>query len=323
MSNETDPQILSPDDAFGALGNETRMEILQTLAESDTPLSFSELREEVGIRDSGQFNYHLNTIEGHFVRKANGQYELRQAGRRVIGAVLSGTITEEPVIEPTQIDHPCPICESPTLIAFSKGRVKHYCTGCAGYYGQTVPSSEPTATGDTLNGKTEYGYLGSFQLPPAGTEGRTPEELFRAASTWGLLNLMTVAVDVCPECSAPLTSGPRVCEEHDSTGNRCEQCNNRHAIQIDFECTNCLYSGQAAFAVALMTDIDVLAFLATHGINPVSPSDPTAYSAALVDSEEELLSTDPFEAQFTLTLDDAALTVTVDADLNVVEVRQS
>lgn len=322
MSDGTETQTLAPDDAFAALGNETRIEILQTLAESDTPLSFSELRDAVGIRDSGQFNYHLDIIEGHFVRKTDGQYELRQAGRRVIGAVLSGAITEEPVVEPTRIDQPCPICDSPTLVAFSEGRVEHYCTGCAGYYGRARPSSEP-ATGDASNGATEYGYLGSFSLPPAGTKGRTPAELFRAASTWGLLDLITVAAGVCPECSASLRQGPRVCEEHDSTGTHCEQCDNRHAIQIEFECTNCLYGGQAAFVIALMADVTVLSFLATHGINPVAPSDPTAYSAALMDSEEELLSADPFEARFTFTLDDAALTVTVDDDLNVVDARQS
>jgi len=316
MSEETEP--LTPDDAFAALGNETRMDILRTLAESDTPLSFSELRDRVGMRDSGQFNYHLDTIEGHFVRKRDGQYELRQSGRRVIGAVLSGAITEDPVIEPARIDHPCPVCDAPTLVGFSEGRVEHYCTGCTGYYGR-----RPIDAGGSSNGAPEYGYLGSFQLPPAGTEGRTPAELFRAASTWELLNLIAAAAGVCPECSAPLEHTPRVCADHDHTDDTCGQCNNYHAIHVEFECTNCLYGGEAAVAIALMADVNVLAFLAANGIHPVSPSDPTAYSATIMDPDEELLSTDPFEARLTLTLDDAALTVTVDDDLNVVDVRES
>ena len=321
MSDGTDAQTLSPDDAFAALGNETRMDILRTLAEADAPLSFSELRERVGVSDSGRFNYHLDTVEGHFVRKTDGEYELRQAGRRVIGAVLSGAITDDPVVEPTEIDDPCPVCGAPTLVAFFEGRVEHYCTECAGYYGRDLPSSESATAGDASSGTPEYGYLGSFQLPPAGTEGRAPGELFRAASTWGLLNLIAVGAGVCPECSAPLASSPRICEGHDSTDDHCEQCNNRHAIQLRFECTNCLYGGEAAFGVALMADVHVLAFLATHGINPVSPSDPATYSAALMNYEEELLSADPFEARFTLALEDgAAVTVTVDDDLNVVEV---
>lgn len=52
MTSEADEEntmILSPDDAFTVVGNDTRMEILQTLGEADQPLSFSELRERIGI----------------------------------------------------------------------------------------------------------------------------------------------------------------------------------------------------------------------------------------------------------------------------------
>jgi hypothetical protein len=317
--NGTDATALSPDNAFAVLGNETRMTILQTLAEADTPLSFSELRERVGMRDSGQFNYHLDEVEGHFVRKTDHGYELRQAGRRVIGAVLSGAITDDPVIEPTRIDNPCPICDAPTLVAFYEGRVEHYCTECAGYYGRDSPSVGDSTSGENSNGTAEYGYLGSFQLPPAGMQGRTPEELFQAGSTWGLLKLMAVATGVCPHCSAPLTTSVRVCEDHGSTGDPCEQCDNRHATQLEFRCTNCLYGGESAFTVTLIANADVLAFLATHGINPVSPSDPTAYAAAIMDNEEELVSVEPFEARFTFAIDDDTLTVTVDDSLTVTE----
>jgi hypothetical protein len=323
MSDGTDARTLSPDDAFAALGNEARMAILRALAEADAPLSFSELRERAGIRDSGRFNYHLDTLEGHFVRKTDGGYELRQAGRRVIGAVLSGAITDDPVVEPTEIDDPCPVCGAPALVAFSEGRVEHYCTECPGYYGRIAASSGSVPADDASGDAPEYGYLGSVRLPPAGTEGRAPAELFRAASTWGLLDLIAVGAGVCPECSAPLADSPQVCEEHGSGGGHCERCDNRHAIQVRFDCTNCLYGGEAAFGVALMADVDVLAFLATHGINPVSPSDPAAYGAALMDYDEELLSTDPFEARFTLTLEGDVLAVTVDDDLNVVEVSRS
>jgi DNA-binding HxlR family transcriptional regulator len=322
MSDGSDAQPLAPDEAFAALGNGTRMEILRALAGSEGPLSFSELRERVGMRDSGQFNYHLDTLEGHFVDKTDGTYELRQAGRQVIGAVLSGAITDSPVIEPTPIESACPVCGAETLVAFWEGRVEHYCSECAGYYGRTVPSSEQRAT-DTAEDPPEYGYLGSFQLPPAGTEGRSPAELYDAASTWGLLKLIAVASGVCPQCSARLDSGPRICEEHEAADGHCEHCDNRHAVQLEFRCTNCLYGGEAAFVVGLLADGEVLAFLATHGVNPVSPSDPAAYSAAIMNYEEELVSADPFEARFTLALDGDELSIAVGSDLNVVEVTEN
>lgn len=63
-----------------------RMEILQTLAEADGSLPFSELRNQVGVKDFGQFNCHLDKLEGYFVSKMDGACDLRQAGARVIEA---------------------------------------------------------------------------------------------------------------------------------------------------------------------------------------------------------------------------------------------
>jgi len=316
MSDENDDQgTLAPDEAFAVLGDETRMAILQALAGADGPLSFSELRDRVGVEDSGRFNYHLGRLEGHFVGATEDGYRLRQPGRRVIAAVRSGAVTDSPVVEPTPVDAACPVCGAGSVVAFRRGSVDHYCPECAGHYGRVTLSGE-SAPGA---GETTYGHLGSFELPPAGTQGRTPEELFRAATTWGLLSLIAVASGVCPHCSAPLTTSPTVCEDHDPAGDHCEACDNRHAVQLSFRCPNCPYGGQAAAAVALLAEGAVLAFLAGRGINPVAPSDPTAYSVALMDYEETVLATDPFEARFTFGVDGDTLTVTVDEELAVVE----
>lgn len=123
-TDETTP--LAPDDAFAVLGNETRMEILQTLGKGDEPLSFSELRDRVGMRDSGQFNYHLGKLQGHFIRKVDDEYELRGAGRRVVEAVLSGALTDDPVVEPTVIDMDCRLCGAPIELGFDHDRVRFY-----------------------------------------------------------------------------------------------------------------------------------------------------------------------------------------------------
>lgn len=321
-ADENSPSTLPPDDAFAVLGNETRMDILQTLGDADGQLSFSELRDRVGMRDSGQFNYHLGKVEGHFVSKTDDGYELRQAGRRVVGTVLSGAVTEDPVVEPTLIDEPCPICDAPSLVAFYQERLDHYCTECAGYYGATTPL-HAKASGDGDSGETrEYGYIGSVPFPPAGLQGRTPEEVFQAACAWFMLELFAVANRVCPRCSAPLSESLSVCESHESTEGVCDECNSRHAVLVNFHCTNCLYEQSGAFGLALMATSDVLRFLLASGINPVSPGSQAAYYAALMDYDEELLSMDPFKARFTFTLDDATLSLTVDDDLEVIDVTR-
>lgn len=98
---------MAPDDAFATLGNETRIEILQTLGATDDPLSLSELRKRVGMRDSGQFNYPLDQLAEHFVEDTHEGYALQRASERIIEAVLSGAVTDTPVIAPTLIGEPC------------------------------------------------------------------------------------------------------------------------------------------------------------------------------------------------------------------------
>ena len=77
VSSDTDPEsvlecteCLDPADAFALIGNETRLAILEALwAADERPVSFSELRRAVGMRDSAQFNYHLQKLTGHFVTR--------------------------------------------------------------------------------------------------------------------------------------------------------------------------------------------------------------------------------------------------------------
>jgi DNA-binding transcriptional ArsR family regulator len=91
-----DSETLSPDAAFATLGSETRFAVLRALAEADDAVSFSALRDRVGMADSGQFNYHLDRLVGHFVERADDGYRLAPAGERVAEAVLSGAVTERP-----------------------------------------------------------------------------------------------------------------------------------------------------------------------------------------------------------------------------------
>jgi len=126
QSNEVDESALSPDDAFAVLGDETRIEILQTLGEADAPLSFSELREHVGTSDSGQFNYHLNKLKGHFIRKADIGYMLSQAGTRMVEAVLSGAVTEAPHVGLTEIDASCHYCGAPIAVIYREPQTPNH-----------------------------------------------------------------------------------------------------------------------------------------------------------------------------------------------------
>lgn len=291
---------LSPNEAFALLGNETRVAILRTLGEVDEPLSFTELRKRVGIRQGAQFNYHLDKLVGHFVRRSERGYELRESGKRIIEAVLSGAVTDDPSIEPTQIDMPCTYCGAPIEISYRQDWLETYCTECAGAYTWKRRESIDQSRG---------GHLGGALLPAAGVIDRTPTEVFIAALSWGHLRLIANAAGFCPACSSSLERRWTVCETHETTDEVCEVCGQRFAVRIHLDCPNCIHRVEGLFVNGIMANTEVQAFLMSHGINLLQPSSNPWWE---FDFDEEVVSTEPLQARFTLSVGDDELVIVLD-----------
>lgn len=72
----------APVETFALLANEDRLAILSATIQAhnrgNVPLSFSELRESVDIRDSGRFSYHLQELTGHLLTRSADGYSLHQ-----------------------------------------------------------------------------------------------------------------------------------------------------------------------------------------------------------------------------------------------------
>lgn len=103
--------VEDPVEAFAVLADETRLDILRTLAEADEPLSFSRLRDRVGVRDSGRFSYHLRQLREYFVRETDGGYELGHAGSRVVAATGARSDQFDSGAEAAaDADAACPVC---------------------------------------------------------------------------------------------------------------------------------------------------------------------------------------------------------------------
>ena len=153
-------------EAFAALGDETRLAVLLARREACDPadpddgVPFSRLRERVGVRDSGRFNYHLDRLEGRFVRRVENGYALRRSGRQLVRTVVAGTSIEEPALEPTGIDADCPFCGAPLAATYEDEWLYRVCTGCLGAY--EGASRCPTAT---LRGRPSPPTTGSTTWP--------------------------------------------------------------------------------------------------------------------------------------------------------------
>lgn len=314
MADPTDVggSFLSPDEAFAVLGNEHRMEMLQILGEAEEPLQFSELREEVDIDDPGNFNYHLNQLKGHFVRQTDDGYELLDPGNRIIQAVVSGGVTETPVLEPTVVDAPCPYCGQSIEIIYGGGRLLIRCTECAGMYAGSETDAPFVDT-------HPYGALGAFLLPPAGVIGRSPRDVLDAATIWAITGYLALGSGVCPGCSMTIDRSLRVCEEHDPTGGNCAVCNTRHAVQVDYVCPHCTFQEVTVPAGwnLFLTVPELMSFLSARGIIPAIP----AWEGILpmYDYEDEVIDVAPLKLKITYTVDGDRLILMVDEEFDVTD----
>lgn len=301
---------LSPDEAFNLLGNETRLQILQALGEADEPLTYSELFNNIEYDDPSNFNYHIEKLVGHFVRRTDEGYKPRLAGRRVVQAILSGVVTENPVMERTDIDSTCMYCDGTLEIGYHDEVILLYCTECEGQIdkvGDTV-DRWPIASDDIV------GYV---SIPPAGVYDRSPSEVLDAAAVTTVAGIQQIARGICPRCTATLDRTVRVCEKHDDTDQFCDQCGHQFGLSVGVRCTNCIFKSISPYPAYALGHTDLIGFMIEHGIDPFTTS------AHLSACNEIVLSTDPLRAQYTFTFDDDSLTLTVDEDLAVAEARRS
>jgi transcription elongation factor Elf1 len=301
---------LDPDQAFSLLGNETRIQILQELGEGDGPLSFTELRNRVGIRQGSQFNYHLDKLVGHFIEKSEDGYELREPGRRVMQAIVSGAVTEDPRRDATRIEFPCLYCNESVDVRYARGKVRISCSNCGGSF----EPSEYSPPSDT--GGVELGNVANLSLPPAGALERPADEMFRAAGTLTHIECLAASGNVCPRCTAPIQmSIASVCEEHHVSGDLCDVCEHRNGVRIRFECTNCVFERTAPAIMGLLDVPELMRFAADHGLNTTDRGIEWGWYY-----DEAVLQTEPYEFEFTFTLGDDELTLTVDEEFNVTSV---
>lgn len=314
---------LPPDEAFGVLGNETRVQILQALGEADGPVSFTALRDQVGVSQGRNFNYHLEKVVGHFVSKQPEGYVLRQPGRRVVQAVLSGAVTDDPELACTRIDEECWWCGAPIVVSFHQERLDLYCTRCEGTYGDVdVRWPNPSAARDAET-PVDAGFLGTLFLPAAGIENRTPADAYRVAMSREMLDYMAVSLGVCPRCAGEVDTAASVCKDHDTVDGLCEQCGNRKSVHLHVRCENCIYESQVTFVYAFYADTEFVAFLTDHGISPFSIDPGGSPMRVTGPCEEDIRSTDPFCAEFSFAIDDETLTLTVDEDFDVVDCERT
>ncbi|WP_160290093.1 winged helix-turn-helix domain-containing protein [Natrinema salifodinae] len=303
-------------DAFKVLSDETRLAILLALWDGyepfagDDALSFSELLDRVDYDTSGNFSYHLQKLEDHFVESTPEGYRLKQAGHKIVRAVIAGRGLTDATLEPTEIDADCTICGEPLAIAYEDEHLYTICSGCGGKFGADSEKLPGTVMG--------------FAFDPAGLARPTAEEIF-AASVFRAMQKFTMQMGgLCPDCSGPVDSSMNICEEHSPNG-ICSNCGRRDQVQARWVCTVCKNSGHGPPGGNLVLHPRVVAFYADRGLD--IGYDATDFETivevleAMSNHDQEVVSAEPPRVRVTVRYRGDELRLLIDESMNVITVE--
>lgn len=275
---------LEPAEAFALIANETRLSILEALwAADERPVSFSDLRREVGMRDSAQFNYHLKKLTGHFVTGTGDGYDFKHAGEKVVRSVIAGSFNEHPTLEPFPVEGACFACGGSLRAIYEDERLAIACTDCGQRHGE-------------------------YSFPPGGLNDRTLEEVAEAFDH-RVRHLHCLAADgVCPECNGRMET--RVREDG--------ECCLGVAVRFDHECQQCGHTLCSAAGLRLLDHSETVSFHRERGVH----LDERPYWTlpwCVSDQYTHVVERDPYVLEVRIPLSGDELRVRLDDDLDVLE----
>lgn len=282
-----------PEDAFAILSDGTRIDILRALWEADgQEATFSELRDVVGMRDSGKFNYHLGKLTGRFVEKTDDGYELRPAGQHVVGSVLAGGYTMNADLEPFALKDPCPACGGALTFDYEVERVRIDCADCS--------------------------YRSAFPVPPGAFADYSTDQ-FPAVANRYVRTLLTHARNgFCSACEGPvrpeLTTFDALAPDEHPPGFG-------EGVAVVYDCDRCEMRTHIALSTVLLDHPRVSAFHYEHGIDV---REVPIWKLGTVGGEPQsaMLTDGSAAATVTYPVDDHQLTLTVDESLTVVDLER-
>jgi len=286
MSNDDTGSEQETAPALKTVGDESRLGIVQALVEhrrehpDDTGLSFSDLREAVGMRDSGRFNYHLDKLRGQFVEEGEDGYKLTYAGDQIAAALVSGEYQSG--VDKGPVEHgTCPLegCDATLSASYEDGYVL---LGCA--------------DDDTV-------FRDGF--PPAAAKERSMDELLGVVARRVYDNVGMVQDGICPHCYGTMGYDAVFAEELD-------------AYVFRATCNQCGTLQTATPGICAVTDPAVRAFYRDHGtdIYDVSPWD---LDVVYETQGQTVASEDPLRLEIDLTVAGDTIRVTVNDAGQVVE----
>lgn len=281
---------ITPADAFELVGNEIRVGIIQVLQDAyrdgDRSLPYATLQSRVGVRDSGQFNYHLQQLVGQFVKKDGSDYRLTYAGQTVASAIVSGAYNSRTTFGPESVDGSCYGCGAERLeLTYQRERFRVHCRAC----GEEVVH---------------------MPFPPGSVAERESEALRRAFDRWARAWNTLAATGFCPECSGQVSATLAKEAGELTIGDV--------SVRAVLECDQCWMRGYLPVGFLLLDHPAVTSFFWQRGYD-VRDDYIWQHEWALSEDFQTVIDEDPYHLQIRVPVDDDELRITVDDSLTVIE----
>jgi ribosomal protein S27E len=246
----------------------------------------------VGVRDSGQFNYHLDRLVGTFVDRDEDGYGITTAGAQLVGAVLAGQYTKNVESDPVDVGTACPDCGTPLRGVFDGGYGQVRCEHC-----------------DRC--------IISLPVPPGAFEDYLREEWPFVAERWATRQFEMAAAGFCPVCHGPMTS------RLEPDFERIEEFDIPDAFAA-VELSECERCGETMYSNAeasVVTHPAVVAFHHDHGVDVAAT--PIRELDWAVEPRSEVVGDEPLRVESRIELGDERLAVVLDESGDVVETCRS
>jgi len=219
---------------FELVTEEGRAAILGALAthQAENPtepaMGFADLREAAGIRDSGNFNYHLEKLRPEYVTRTDEGYALTYAGLSLVGTLRAG-VGAETTRGPKALDGTCGICGTGLTASYADGLLSVTC-------------------------ENDHQYPRDG-LPPNAVAGRTLEEAVALQTRRTQHYCELVREGICPTCFDDVEREHRVLDAP------------RASHVIVATCEGCGTVSGSPIGTYLLREPAVVAFYHDHGVD--------------------------------------------------------
>ncbi|WP_435361227.1 DUF7351 domain-containing protein [Haloarchaeobius sp. DFWS5] len=299
MPDDTRPRF-DESSALSLLANDIRIGIVRAIGDETVEaerlgyLSYSALKQRVGVDDSGQFNYHLNKLLGPFVREYDDGYGLTTQGRLAFQHLVAGGFTTDLRVNAFPVEQDCWECGNGLVAEYGMGWERPLmplfyvkCWDCGAEHSRTY-------------------------VPPRGVEARSNEELLVAADRRNRMETASLVRGVCPWCAGHVNTSV-----HEREGDLPASGDGTPLeVVVEHHCTSCTGFHYTPVGETLRYHADVIAFYANRGYD-LHEIPKWELEWAVTDHRLTWYGPNPWDLRVEVLLDGDVLEVRLDGDATV------